>query len=224
MCDLRIRCSGLSDFMSQNVKRDGIGETSKDVIIDFHIQQKYGYREEILVPEIEKGLRLEGDAISIVQEVYGKEFRAKNMNNYKNHILSGTPDIILSDTIEDIKCSSNIKTFFKAGLSKKYEWQGWGYMWLLGKNNFALHYVLMPDTEDMILEQEKRLYYKFGCDEDNKDYQRMCAQIRHNNEVILTMPIEDRIKTFNVDFDESLIEKVERQYDLGVKFYETLTK
>lgn len=222
MSDLRIRCSSLSDFMSQNVKRDGIGETSKDVIIDYYIQKKYGYRDEIFTPEIEKGLRLEGDAISLVQERYGKEFRVKNPKNYKNKILTGTPDIILSDTIEDIKCSSNIKTFYKAGLTKKYEWQGWGYMWLLEKPIFALHYVLMPDTEDMILEHEKRLYYKFGCDEDNKDYQRMCAQIRHNNDIILTMPLEDRIKTFYVKFDESLIDKVKAQYKLGVKFYDTL--
>jgi len=166
---MKIRCSSHGDFMTQNVKRDGLGETAKTVIIKQFAYDHYMYEEILMTPEIEKGLRHESEAITLVQDVFKGELRIKNKKNYYNDWATGTPDLVLNDVIEDIKCSSNLLTFLKASPTKAYDWQGWGYMWLTGRTKFLLRYCLVPDHEDEILEQEKRYYFKFGCDDSNQD-------------------------------------------------------
>lgn len=200
-----------------------ISQTVKTLALDVWLWEQYGYKEPIFTDELKKGLLLESEAITLLCEL-DKTFRSKNKQNFTSDILTGTPDVILKDHVEDIKCSSNIKTFFQSELTKAYYWQGIGYMILTGKTHFKLRYVLLPDPEEIILDKEKRLYYKFDCNEENPDYIKATKQIRHNNEVILSIPKEHRVRTFEFDLEPDLEEAIKTQYDKFLNYYQTTFK
>ncbi len=221
---LLIRASQLGRLMtdpkSKTDKEAGLlGATAKSLIEEIALKNKYGYEEPLITDDIMKGLLCEQDGIALVQKVEGGEFRIKNDEKFENAYISGTPDIILSDKVEDIKCSSTLKTFLNADSSKIYWWQGQAYMWLTGIKKFSLRYCLVPTPTEIVVEQKKKWYYKFNCDETNEDYIKISTQIEHNNDIIHSIPLEKRVKSFHFEFDESIVEKVIAQYNKALPYY-----
>lgn len=226
---LIIRASQLGRLMTDpKTKADKeaglLGETAQSLVEEIVIKNKYGYEEPLMTDDIMKGLLCEQDGIALVQKIKGGDFRLKNEETFKNEYISGTPDIILSGKIEDIKCSSTLKTFIKAEASKLYWWQAQAYMWLTGIHEFSLIYCLIPTPIEIIIEEKKKWYYKFNCDETNEDYIRISTQIEHNNDIIHSIPLEKRIKTFDFDFDDSIVEKVKKQYNKALQYYRSVYK
>lgn len=194
-----------------------LSESVKNFLVDIYLEYHYGYREEVFTSSMKKGLLLESQAITLTQQVLGG-LRLKNKARKQNEYIIGTCDVVLANHIEDVKVCENLKTFFKADLSKDYMWQGQGYMWLWGIPNYRLIYTLFPDPEEMILDQEKSLYFKFGCNEENPDYKRLCYQIRKNNEIIEKMPLDDRIKIFEFQLEEEKIEQIKSQHQRAKEY------
>jgi hypothetical protein len=201
-----------------------LGETAKTLVKDLWLKNTFGYRERIMTDEMYKGLICEQDSMALVQSVLGGEFRKRYNQRIENDYIIGTPDIVLEheDCIEDVKTSYNLRTFMNAELTPTYYTQGQCYMWLNGKLNYRLIYCLVPTPSEIILNEQKKLYYKFDCNEENKDYQEMCEQLEHNNSLILKLPIEQRVKVFNFDYNEEHIEKLKVQIDKARIFYNSL--
>jgi len=201
-----------------------LGETAKTLVKDLWLKNNYGYRERIMTDEMYKGLICEQDSMALVQSVLGGEFRKRFNQRIENDYIIGTPDIVLEheDCIEDVKTSYTLKTFMNAELTPTYHTQGQCYMWLTGKRNYRLIYCLVPTPSEIILNEQKRLFYKFDCNEENKDYQEMCEQLEHNNSLILKLPIEQRVKVFNFGYNEEHIEKLKVQIDKARIFYNSL--
>ncbi len=228
---LLIRASALSRLMSEpKSKADKeaglLGETAKTLITEIWLNNEYGYKEDVVTDEMMKGLICEQDSMSLVQDVLGGEFRLKNTTYFKNEFIHGTPDIILSkeDYCEDIKTSYNLRTFVDAEYKQgnSYWWQGQAYMWLTGKTKYRLMYCLVETPSDITVEQKKRFYYKFNCDETNQNYIDISMQIDHNNNIISKIPKEKRVKIFEFPFDKEAIEKVKTQHAKALNYYNTL--
>jgi len=225
--EILFRASQIGRLMTEpklNVDKlaEKLSETAKSYIEEIWLQNKFGYKEEVMTDEMLKGLICEQDSMELVQKVLGGNFRVKNRENFKNDYLTGTPDIILPDTVEDLKTSFTIKTFFNSELNSIYYWQGQVYMELTGRKNFRLIYCLVSTPEEIVLDLEKRVYYKFSCDEENPHYKTWIEQIRKNH-TFDAIPAEKRIKVIEFAYNPYDIEKMYRKIDKAREYYKTLT-
>lgn len=233
MTQVLFRCSQLGKLMTQPKtkadKENGLlSETTKSYIEEIWLKNNYGYDEVVLTDEMLKGLLCEQDAMQLVQDVANDGiFREKYKDGQlSNEYIIGNPDILIKQDgikiIEDTKCSFTIKTFFNAEMSKLYEWQLRGYMWLTGSRKARLRYALVDTPLEIIQELQKKAFFKFGCDENNKDYIRFCEQIERNH-TFSHIPAEKRLKTYEIEHDDNLIEVLKEQLEKCVVYYNSLS-
>ena len=215
------RCSKLAPFFTNS---DKLTEGIKTLCKDLYLKNEYGYQEPVFTDVLKKGLLCEQDSIALVQSVLGGEFRMKNKERKQNDFIIGSCDIALAneDVIEDVKSSFNLKTFFNADLNSIYEAQGQGYLHLWDKSTYRLIYCLVPTPFEIVEESKKKLFFRFDCNEDNPDYIEACNQIDHNNNLIMKIPKEKRVKVFEFKRDENRMLKAEKRMILAQDYYKTL--
>lgn len=222
------RASGVGALLTEpKLKADkdagNLSATAKAFVFQTWLLNEYGYREYMQNDAMTKGLMQEQDSMELVQDVLGGQFRVKNRERFSNEYLCGTPDIILPDCIEDIKTSKNLRTFLEAGLEPMYEAQAMSYMALKQIPQYRLIYALVPDTPEAIMKAKERLVYSFGMDYSNADYIAECEQIQHNNDLILTLPKEKRIKIFSFDYSQDYIDNLYAKCRKAIEYYKTLS-
>ena len=206
-------------------KRDApfeLGETAKEFVKSVWRFNEYGYREVLATREIMKGHMCEDDALGLVTDVYG-DFRMKNKESFKNNWFTGTPDILLPERVEDVKTCWSLKTFMnKHSLPEIYTAQAQVYMMLTGREKFSLHYCLVDTPIELILKMERQLLHHYWGDQDSPDYLEAVEQLRdnHNYSDIASM---DRIKTFNLHYDEDYIKELKFRVRVARKYYKTIT-
>ena len=126
----------------------------------------------------------------------------KNEESKEDEYFTGTADVVLHDSVIDLKCPWNVKTLQSNifDMDSDYEWQGRGYMHLYGKEKFILFYALMDTPEDL----------------------------NYGNEISYShLPLNERWLAYQVNHDQSIIgsiiERVKQcrdyleQYDKLVK-------
>ena len=94
----------------------------------------------------------EEESIALVNQVRGT-FYIKNKERFENEFLTGEPDVILENTIIDVKTSWSLETWPATpgeGVNKDYMWQLFAYCWLLDKQEAELIYCMI-DTDDLLL-------------------------------------------------------------------------
>jgi hypothetical protein len=190
----------------------------------------YQQRKNIVTAEMYKGNALEKDAIDYISlDIWGVFGAEKNTQRFTSEYIEGEPDVILANSVEDIKNSYSFSTFpyFAKQLpDSKYDWQILGYQYLLqqsGKDiqKGGVNYVLMPKPMEL-LQMEAYRIAKFTYSEDTIDFQDKLAdvlfQLDKDNEVIKELPIKYRAKRFEVLYNQDrinlVIERVKqcRQY------------
>lgn len=99
----------------------------------------------------DKGNIVEEENIDMMARVLGYGLAEKNIVQYSDEYLIGTPDSVLPDCICDIKSPWNNKTLQAAieALDSDYEWQLRGYMRLLNKDNSILFYGLQNTPSEV---------------------------------------------------------------------------
>ena len=225
---LKIRASSsykmMTDPKNKSDKEAGfLSETTKTYLKELWLYNNYGFREEVLTDEIIKGVETEEECLSLVQEVLGgNELRLKNKKMFENDFITGTPDIILSDTIEDVKSCFTVKTFMNSELIDNYYMQGQCYMELTGKRKFRLIYCLVQTPQKLIYNEQMKFYYKFNCDEEHPEYIRIAKQIEQNHN-IEKIPAKDRIKVFEFDYDPLIIAKLNSRIEKAREFYSKIS-
>lgn len=199
----KFHCSSLPVLMTKSrSKKEILSETTKAKLREIWIEEVYGRKNYGSANKYtQKGLEVEQDSLEIVTKVLNKGFLAKNKETLENEYLIGTPDVV-SPILIDIKSSYDIWTFSaieEKKAIKDYYWQLLGYMWMLGITESKLIYALV-NTPPMILEDEiYRLTFKIGEEEADK------ARINYQYDDI---NVADRVKIFDLGFDESRINEV----------------
>ena len=221
------RCSGTGALMTEpKLKFDkdagNLSETAKTFVEDKWLFEQFGFAESIKNVYMDKGNFCEQDSMDLVSQVVEGGFRSRYNTKLQNDYVIGTPDIVLTDCVEDIKTSWNLKTFFNAELSKMYFAQAQCYMWLTGKEKYRLIYALVPTPQSMVLNECEKLVYKYGKNYDNEDYIKECQQIQRNNDLIKELPIEKRVKVFAFDYDPNYIETLKIKIEKAREYYNTL--
>lgn len=150
----KVRCSGISDIMTNGRSSGSMGETCKSHLKQWLIEQITGVRKEISSKEMEKGIWCEDEAIQLAGSHFGWFMPQKNTERICNDWLTGEADVVLPDSIVDIKCPWDVQTFpnFSREIPVKgYEKQLQGYMELWDKPKASLVYVLVETPEDVDL-------------------------------------------------------------------------
>ena len=203
-----------------------LGETAKTYVESVWLRKEYGYEEPVVTPQMLKGHLVEQDAIGLVSKVWKmQEFRTKNRKRFTNDYFSGCPDVVTksANVVEDVKSCWTLRTYFEIRkVNPLYYGQGQVYMDLTGKRKFRLHYCLVETPEELIKDQELKYFYKYGADPENPHYQEVCEMLRKNND-FKGIPVQDRVKTFEFDYDEAYIKELKSRVEVARNYYSTLT-
>jgi hypothetical protein len=163
--------SSLGKLMTESrTKSETLSQTTKSYIASKAKEDFFGYNSNISTKAMQKGTDWEHESIELVNQVRDT-FYIKNEETIENDCLIGTPDIILDNSIIDIKTSWSLETFpaiSAEGINKDYEWQLRGYMMLCDKALAELIYCMI-DTDDFLLSDwDNKTIHKVSHIEPNK--------------------------------------------------------
>tara|TARA_R110002110_G_scaffold107847_9_gene269739 strand:- start:6311 stop:6988 length:678 start_codon:yes stop_codon:yes gene_type:complete len=219
---LKIRCSALGKIMTNSrSKSEVLSKTCKTYLEELAIEELYGIRKEYSNRYFDKGNEVERDSIDLAQEVLDKGFMYKNDESFSNDFITGTPDVNTDELLLEIKSSYDGSTFpFYAEKipTKDYYYQLMGYMELTGKRDSLLAYCLINTPEQIIEDEIRREHWKQN-EIDEKEEIRKYVEEKHNFDHI---PKEKRIKIFNVDHDEQVMESIYIRIGECREYYKTL--
>lgn len=208
-------------------KRDGefkFGATAINYIRDCWLRNTYGYDEPIVTNEILKGLSCEDEAIGVLSRQVEGSFRFKNVQSYEDSHFTGTPDVVGDEWVEDIKCSWTLRTFVETLKPDPiYYAQGQVYMALTGREYFRLAHVLVDTPEDIILEEIKRFYFRFNCDEMNPHYLEASDKVMRMHKASSLIPESDRIKYFEFRRNDQYIANLRSKVEIARNVYSSMT-
>ena len=185
MREFKIRASASGKLMTKpRSKSEVLSKTTITYLQEWAKQEVYGVRKSISSKYLDKGNAVEDEAISYAAQELGWLFASKNDEYFEDDFFCGTPDVILEDTIIDIKSSWDCFTFplFEEDIpNKDYYYQLQVYMHLTGKRKAELVYCLMNTPDELAYE-------------DVFDYSNLSSKYR--------------IKSFYIDYDEEVIEQL----------------
>ena len=178
---------------------EGAKTLCKNWLITAIYERKKGFTSKYT----DKGIATEDGAISLLNGFYGWNAE-KNTTRKFSEYIHGECDIhIPGYRVEDIKNAYSCFTFplFESEIpDKKYEWQIRGYMYLWGESLGGVSYCLMDMPEDMIAQELK---YRFKSPPTEQEYREAAQEYYYSH-----MPDELRIKSFEFEHDQKIIEKV----------------
>lgn len=194
---LRASCSGKLLTNPRN-KQDLLSQTSITYIHEWLKSLIYGVKKDITSKFLEKGIEKEDEAIDKAIEWLDLPFTLKNEKQFEDDFFTGTPDLIIGDTVFDIKNSWDCFTFplFENECpNKDYYAQLQVYMHLTGLKKAALIYVLLdtPETYNT-------------------------AEIRYDN-----IDKKYRIKRFDFEYDKEFIDNLIQRVKFAREYIKTLT-
>lgn len=208
-------------------KRDGefeFGATALKYIRDVWLKNTFEYEEPLVTNEMLKGLMCEEEAIGVLVRNVPGGFRVKNEESWSDDHFVGTPDIVLDDIVEDIKCSWSLRTFVETTEPDlMYRAQGQVYMALTGASKFRLAHVLLDTPHEIVEEEKKRFYFRFNCDEENRFYQDAVSKVMKMHTASRLIAEKDRVKTFEIDRDDRYIDRLRERVELARKVYASMT-
>ena len=197
--NFKIRASASGKLMTEpRNKSETLSETTKTYVKEWLIEKIYGIRKETKSKYLDKGNALEDIAIDKAIQWLDLPFAIKNEKYFEDDFFCGTPDLIVDGVVYDIKCSWDAFTFplFENEIpTKDYFYQLQVYMHLTGCKKAVLTYVLLNTPDFMIYE------IKHDYDAMDKKY---------------------RIKTFEIDYNSEVIEKLQNKVDNVRKYLQTL--
>jgi hypothetical protein len=204
-----------SELSSLIAKRDMpphlcLPDTCTSYLQEWLKERLYKRKKEVSTKYMEKGLVMEDNSLDFIADYLGLGLLIKNEKHYSNDHFQGTPDVVLSDTVIDVKNSWDCFTFplFENEVpDKDYYWQGQVYMALTGKEKYKLIYTLM-DTPEHLIEKEFKWnnFYQLDYDEFRGKY------------LYGDTPTDLRIKIFEFKRNDEDIEKIKSRV-IGCRDY-----
>ena len=221
---MKVRASVLAKMMATpRSKGELLSQTAKSYIKEVVLQDKYGIYKEFNSRYTDKGNQTEDEAIQLVSDVMDLGFVLKNEEKFENEFIKGTPDVITEHLIIDTKVSWSAATFpfFEDELpNSDYYWQMQAYMWLTGKRAAVVAYCLI-NTPYLILEDEiRREHWKQNVIGESDEI-RAYVEAQHNFDHI---PKDERVKVFEIDYDEHVINTVKEKIQIAREYYNELMK
>ena len=204
-----VRCSSIGKIMtSPRSKGEVLSQTTKSYIKELVLEHKYGIRKEINSRYLDKGNMVENESIELTERVLDLDLIVKNESYFENDFICGTPDIIMGDTIIDVKSSWSAHTFpffFDEELpNKDYYYQLQGYMALTGATKGMVVYCLINTPEEIVLDEIRRTSWsrhELDVTEETE------AEVRQQHEFD-HIPEVNRVKAYYIERNEDVIQAI----------------
>jgi len=210
---MKIRCSQLGKIMTApRSKSEVLSQTAKTYIEELAKEHLFGIKKVFKSRYTDKGNEVEEKAIELTEEVLGFEFLTKNENYYQNDYIKGTPDIITTSLVIDVKSSWSGDTFpfFETELpNKDYYYQVMGYMWLTGKKNALISYCLINTPEEIVNDEIRRTAWgKYEIEPSEETIRDVVALHSFDH-----IPKDRRVKAFHVEYNEGVINEMKTRIE-----------
>jgi len=198
-------------------KRDNpdLPEGCKTHLRNWSRSKLYGRRKEISSKYLSKGTTVEDQAIELLAEYLDCGFMFKNEQHFDDDPhMNGTPDLLLPNLVREIKSPWDWSTFpaFESEIpSSDYWWQCQGYMGLTNREHAQLCYVLCDTPEDQITKECRMKSYELGMggEYDQEFYDEIAQKMTYSD-----IPLELRIKIFDIPRDDKAIESIRKRVEL----------
>jgi len=179
-------------------KRDNpeLSDTTKKRCIKIYANHFHGRTEDVTSKYMEKGTLVEDDAITLYSRV-SKKFYKKNTVRLSNSFVTGEPDMVDSEEIQeseegvDVKAAWSLISFLNYKIDKKvkhdYEWQGLTYLGLIPKaKRWKIAHCLVNSPAKIVTDEKFSLQRKLGyidsiMAEEDESYIEKCKQIERNH-------------------------------------------
>tara|TARA_R100000951_G_C2584598_1_gene163005 strand:- start:40 stop:705 length:666 start_codon:yes stop_codon:yes gene_type:complete len=207
---MKIRCSSLGQVMTNSRKKGELSKTAQSCIKQIVKEEMLGVRRVLSNKYLDKGIIMEDAAIDLVVERYELDpfTTAKNEEYFENDFIKGTPDLILEDSVRDIKCSWGVDTFPMLDEeipNKDYYWQLMGYMALTGKRKAFLDYCLVDTPQHLIERELSSMIFRGGeMSKEAEEEVRLNMTFGH-------IETHLRVKTFSIEWDEEAWEAIKNR-------------
>jgi hypothetical protein len=198
-------------------KRDNpdLPEGAKTHLRNWSRSKLYSRTKEINSKYLKKGREVEDTAIDMLAEYLDCGFLFKNEEYFDDdQHMKGTPDVLVPKIVFEVKSSWTWETFpaFESDVTNPlYPWQCQGYMGLTKREHAKLCYVLV-DTPAHIIEKECRIKsYELGMggEYDQEFYDEIAQKMTYSD-----IPLELRIKIFDIPRDDKAIESIRKRVEL----------
>lgn len=188
-------------------------QTAKTYVETWIKEQLYNSKKEFSTKHTQKGNECEDGSIDFISDYFAMGMLLKNDEHFENEYVTGTPDVILPEHIFDVKNSWDCFSFpmFATEIpTKDYEWQLQGYMWLTGRMNAKLIYVL-SDTPAHLIEREAYYWCKAnGYDELDMDvFHKFAERMTYKN-----VDNSLKIKVFAITRDDAKIDEIKQRVEM----------
>lgn len=206
---MKVRCSSIGKIMtSPRSKGEVLSQTTKSYIKELVLEHKYGIRKEINSRYLDKGNMVENESIELTERVLDLDLIVKNESYFENEFICGTPDIIMGDTIIDVKSSWSAHTFpfflDEELPNKDYYYQLQGYMALTGATKGMVVYCLINTPEEIVLDEIRRTSWsrhELDVTEETE------AEVRQQHEFD-HIPEVNRVKAYHIERNEDVIKAI----------------
>ena len=221
---MKIRCSSLGKIMTApRSKSEVLSQTAKTYVEELAREHLFGIKKVFKSRYTDKGNEVEEQAIELTEDVLGFEFLTKNEKYFENDYIKGTPDVITTSLIIDVKSSWSGETFpfFESELpNKDYYYQVMGYMWLTGKKDALISYCLINTPEEIVNDEIRRTAWGKYEIEPSEETIREVKSVHNFNHI----PKDRRVKAFHVEFNEGVINEMKTRIEECRKYFNTLIK
>jgi hypothetical protein len=221
---MKIRCSQLGRIMTApRSKSEVLSQTAKTYVEELAKEHLFGIKKVFKSRYTDKGNEVEEKAIELTEDVLGFEFLTKNEDYYQNDYIKGTPDIITTSLVIDVKSSWSGDTFpfFETELpNKDYYYQVMGYMWLTGKKNALISYCLINTPEEIVNDEIRRTAWGKYEIEPSEETIRDVMAIHNFNHI----PKDRRVKAFHVEYNEGVVNEMKTRIEHCRTYFNELIK
>lgn len=200
-----------------------LSESAKTLAKKMYWENEHGIKKEYTSKYFDKGNENEPVSIALAQRVNAWERIDKNEKHYTNEYLTGTPDLVYTDLLPDIKTSWTALTFpiFEDELpDNNYYWQVQSYLALTGIKKAVITYCLV-DTPELLVMDEIYKYARInGLIETPADVE---LNIRHAHNYS-RLPEGLRVKNFYIDRDDEAINRLYKKVEAFSIYYNSLVE
>jgi hypothetical protein len=185
----------------------------------------YKRRKEFRSKYTDKGNFCENQSIEFLNQILLENW--EKCQEYKeNDFLTGTADIVTSDTIIDIKNSWDFDTFplYDYGIKNKdYYYQLQCYMELYDKPKATLAYTLMDAPFHLIEREAKSQCYHSGIDYKSEEGSAVFHEVRKYM-TYRNIDTKYKYKLFHIERDTAVIDKVKERVAMCQNYINELVK
>ena len=204
-------------------KSEVLSQTAKTYIEELAKEHLFGIKKVFKSRYTDKGNEVEEKAIELTEDVLGFEFLTKNEDYYQNDYIKGTPDIITTSLVIDVKSSwsGDIFPFFETELpNKDYYYQVMGYMWLTGKKNALISYCLINTPEEIVNDEIRRTAWGKYEIEPSEETIRDVMAIHSFDHI----PKDRRVKAFHVEYNEGVVNEMKTRVEYCRNYFNELIR